>query len=99
MPLYFWGDEDGSRYRSAYFDTYPGAWRQGDWVTRTDRGTFVVHGRSDSTLNRNGVRFGSSDIYDIVESDPAVADAVVLGVELDGGVYRMPLFLVPAPGH
>ncbi|GAB48079.1 acetoacetyl-CoA synthetase [Mobilicoccus pelagius NBRC 104925] len=99
MPLYFWNDPDGSRYKASYFDTYPGAWRQGDWVTRTGRGSFVVHGRSDSTLNRNGVRFGSSDIYDIVESDPAVAEAVVLGVELDGGGYRMPLFLAPAPGH
>lgn len=98
MPLFFWNDPGGEKYRSAYFDAFPGAWRQGDWVTHTQRGTFVVHGRSDSTLNRQGVRFGSSDLYDIVESDPAVAEALVLGVEGSDGSYRMPMFLVPAPG-
>lgn len=97
MPVSFWNDPDGTRYRAAYFETYPGIWRQGDWATRTSRGTFVLHGRSDSTLNRNGVRIGSSDLYAIVERDPAVAEALVLGVEMPDGGYRMPMFLVPAP--
>ncbi len=99
MPLYFWNDPEQARYLDTYFDSFPGVWRQGDWVTQTSRGSFVVHGRSDSTLNRNGVRFGSSDLYEIVESDPAVAEALVLGVEQPDGGYRMPMFLVPAPGH
>jgi len=99
MPLFFWDDPDKTRYLDTYFDTFPGVWRQGDWVTQTSRGSFVVHGRSDSTLNRNGVRFGSSELYAIVESDPAVAEALVLGVEQPDGGYRMPMFVVPAPGH
>lgn len=99
MPLGFWNDPDGARYRDAYFSTYPGVWRQGDWATHTSRGTVIIHGRSDSTLNRNGVRFGSSDLYNIVEKDPAVAEALVLGVELAEGGYRMPMFLVPAAGR
>lgn len=99
MPLKFWNDPDGAKQRSAYFDTFRGVWRQGDWVTHTVRGTFVVHGRLDSTLNRNGVRIGSSDFYQIVEKDPAVAEALVLGVELPDGSYRLPMFLVPSPGH
>jgi len=98
MPVGFWGDPHGERYRSAYFDTFPGIWRQGDWATHTSRGSFVVHGRSDATLNRNGVRIGSADLYQVVERDPAVAEALVLGVELPDGSYRMPMFLVPAPG-
>ncbi|MFI8568645.1 acetoacetate--CoA ligase [Rhodococcus sp. NPDC078407] len=97
MPLYFWNDADGSRYRDAYFDTYPGIWRHGDWITRTDRGSVVVHGRSDSTLNRNGIRMGSADIYQAVESVDEVTEALVLGIELPDGGYWMPLFVV-APG-
>lgn len=96
MPLSLWNDPDGSKLHNAYFDSYPGIWRHGDWVTRTGHGTFIVHGRSDSTLNRNGVRFGSADIYQIVEALPEVAEALVLGVERADGSYRMPLFLVPA---
>lgn len=99
MPLGFWNDQDAAKYHAAYFDTFPGVWRQGDWATHTGRGTFVVHGRSDSTLNRNGVRIGSSDLYQIVEKDSAVSEALVLGVECPDGIYRMPMFLVPAPGH
>ncbi|PKH38977.1 acetoacetyl-CoA synthetase [Nocardioides alpinus] len=99
MPIGFWNDPDGSKYHAAYFDTFPQVWRQGDWATHTGHGTFIVHGRSDSTLNRNGVRIGSSDLYQIVEKDPAVSEALVLGVELPDGSYRMPMFLVPSPGH
>ncbi|RMB76537.1 acetoacetate--CoA ligase [Rhodococcus sp. SBT000017] len=97
MPLYFWNDADGSRYRDAYFDTYPGIWRHGDWITVTDRGSVLVHGRSDSTLNRNGIRMGSADIYQAVESLDEVTEALVLGIELPGGGYWMPLFVV-VPG-
>ncbi|MCJ0890817.1 acetoacetate--CoA ligase [Rhodococcus sp. ARC_M5] len=97
MPLYFWNDADGSRYRDAYFDTYPGIWRHGDWITVTDRGSVVVHGRSDSTLNRNGIRMGSADIYQAVESLDEVTEALVLGIELPDGGYWMPLFVV-VPG-
>ena len=97
MPLYFWNDADGSRYRDAYFDTYPGIWRHGDWITMTDRGSVLVHGRSDSTLNRNGIRMGSADIYQAVESLDEVTEALVLGIELPDGGYWMPLFVV-VPG-
>ena len=85
MPLEIWGDEDGRRYHDAYFDTYPGVWRHGDWLTVTSRGTCVIHGRSDSTLNRHGVRMGSSDIYQAVEALPEVAEALVLGIEQADG--------------
>lgn len=98
MPLGICGDRDGSRYRESYFDTYPGVWRHGDWVTLTSRGTAIVHGRSDSTLNRNGVRMGSSDIYGAVEVLPEIADSLILGVEQADGGYWMPLFVCLAPG-
>ncbi|MGW6421827.1 acetoacetate--CoA ligase [Nocardia sp. NPDC055053] len=98
MPVRFWNDPDGQRYREAYFDVYPGVWRHGDWITITDRGSVVVHGRSDSTLNRNGVRMGSADIYQAVERMPEITEALVLGIEQPGGGYWMPLFVVPADG-
>ncbi|MFD3508022.1 acetoacetate--CoA ligase [Nocardia sp. NPDC058666] len=98
MPVGFWNDPDGSRYRAAYFDTYPGIWRHGDWITRTDHGSIIVHGRSDSTLNRHGIRMGSADIYQAVEQLPEIADALVIGAEQPDGGYWMPLFIVPAPG-
>ncbi len=98
MPLHFWNDPDGSRYHQAYFGTYPGVWRHGDWITFTDRESVVVHGRSDSTLNRNGVRLGSADIYEVVEAFPEVAEALVIGAEMADGEYWMPLFLVMAEG-
>ncbi|MGX1668103.1 acetoacetate--CoA ligase [Streptomyces sp. NPDC055400] len=98
MPLSFWNDPDGSRFHDAYFAAYPGVWRHGDWITLTAHGSVIVHGRSDSTLNRNGVRFGSADIHDIVEQLPEVAEALVIGAEEPDGGYWMPLFVVPAPG-
>jgi acetoacetyl-CoA synthetase len=98
MPVRLWGDTDGSRYREAYFDAFPGVWRQGDWVSMSACGTVVIHGRSDSTLNRNGVRTGSADIYGAVESIPEVAEALVVGVERPDGGYWMPLFVVVAEG-
>lgn len=97
MPVSFWNDPDGGKYRDAYFSVYPGTWRHGDWVIITSRGTVVVTGRSDSTLNRNGVRLGSADIHDVVENFPEIREALVVGVELDNGGYWMPLFLVLEP--
>lgn len=98
MPLYFWGDPSGERYRESYFEMFPGVWRHGDFVTITARGTVVVHGRSDSTINRQGVRMGSADIYEAVERLPEVAESLVIGAELPDGDYYLPLFVVLAPG-
>jgi acetoacetyl-CoA synthetase len=96
MPVTLWGDADGERYREAYFDVFPGVWRQGDWIMISERGTLVVSGRSDATLNRGGVRLGSAEIYGVVERLPQVADSLVVGVEQPDGGYYMPLFVVPA---
>ncbi|MEU8653421.1 acetoacetate--CoA ligase [Streptomyces sp. NPDC048737] len=98
MPVYFWNDPDGSRYHDSYFDTYPGAWRHGDWITLSSRGTVVIHGRSDSTLNRQGVRMGSADIYEAVERLPEIKESLVIGIEQSDGGYWMPLFVHLAPG-
>lgn len=78
MPLFFWADPDGSRLRQAYFDVYPGVWRHGDWVTITDRGSAVIHGRSDATLNRGGVRMGTAEFYRVVEGFDEVVDSLVI---------------------
>jgi acetoacetyl-CoA synthetase len=93
MPVFFWGDEDGSKLREAYFEMYPGVWRHGDWIEITGRGTAIIYGRSDSTINRGGVRMGTSEIYRAVLSLDEISDALV--VDLDG---HMPLFVVLAPG-
>ena len=98
MPIGFFNDDDGSKYFSAYFDVYPGVWRHGDWVTESPEGQFVIHGRSDSTINRGGIRMGSADICQAVDSVPGVAASMVIGAELEGGEYYMPLFVVPADG-
>ncbi|GAA4992368.1 hypothetical protein GCM10025734_20370 [Kitasatospora paranensis] len=98
MPIGFWNDPDGARYRDSYFDMFPGTWRHGDWITVTGRGTVVIHGRSDSTLNRQGVRMGSSDIYEVVERLPEIAESLVIGVEEPDGGYWMPLFVVLTTG-
>lgn len=98
MPVSFWDDPDGARYRDAYFDVYEGCWRHGDWITITEHGSVVIHGRSDATLNRNGIRMGSGDIYEPVEALPEVVEALVVGVEQADGGYWMPLFVVLAEG-
>ncbi|WP_232840207.1 acetoacetate--CoA ligase [Nocardia aurea] len=98
MPLCFWNDAEGARYRAAYFDSWPGVWRHGDWITVTERGSVIVHGRSDATLNRNGVRMGSSDVYQAVEKLAEVKESLLLGVEYPDGKYWMPLFVVLADG-
>ena len=81
MPIYFWNDPDGARYRSSYFEMFPGVWRHGDWIKITERGTAVIYGRSDSTINRGGVRMGTSEIYSAVEGVPEVLDSLVVDVE------------------
>lgn len=98
MPVEFWNDTDGARYRSAYFEHFPGVWRHGDWIKINGRGGVTIHGRSDATLNRNGIRMGSADIYGVVEEIEGVAEAFVLGVEGPDAKYWMPLFVVPAEG-
>ncbi|MEV0280163.1 acetoacetate--CoA ligase [Streptomyces sp. NPDC050610] len=98
MPIHFWNDPDGSRYHDSYFEMFPGAWRHGDWITLTSRGSVVIHGRSDSTLNRQGVRMGSADIYEAVERLPEIRETLVIGVEQPDGGYWMPLFVHLAPG-
>ncbi|MFE2092770.1 acetoacetate--CoA ligase [Streptomyces sp. NPDC059460] len=98
MPLHFVNDPENQRYLASYFDVYPGIWRHGDWVTVDPDLSVVVAGRSDSTLNRMGVRMGSADIYAVVERLPEIADSVVIGAELPDGQYFMPLFVVLAEG-
>ena len=101
MPVGFWGDPDGSRYRAAYFEDFPGVWRHGDWVTFTEDGSCVVSGRSDATLNRGGVRLGTSDFYAVVEGFDEVADSLVVHVEdaADaGGLGELILFVKLADG-
>jgi acetoacetyl-CoA synthetase len=98
MPISFWNDPDGARYRESYFEMYPGVWRHGDWIRITERGSAVIEGRSDSTLNRQGIRFGTSELYGVVEGMPEVLDSLVIGLELPGGGYWMPLFVTLAEG-
>jgi acetoacetyl-CoA synthetase len=99
MPVGLWNDPDGSRYRATYFGVYPGVWRHGDWVTITGRGSVLIHGRSDATLNRNGVRLGSADIYEVVEGLPGITESLVVGLDRPDGGYWMPLFVVLADGR
>jgi acetoacetyl-CoA synthetase len=98
MPLFLWNDDDGSRYHESYFDHYPGVWRHGDWIEITSRGTAVIYGRSDSTINRQGVRMGTSEIYRAVQAVDAVDDALVVDVPKRGTEGWMPLFVVLAQG-
>ena len=94
MPISFWGDDDGSRLRESYFSMYPGIWRHGDWIEITDRGTAIISGRSDSTINRGGIRMGTSEIYRAVLADDDVVDALVVDVPREGTDGWMPLFVV-----
>jgi acetoacetyl-CoA synthetase len=99
MPVALWNDPRGERYRSSYFDRYPGVWRQGDWIKFSERGSCVVTGRSDATLNRGGVRLGTGEFYAVVEEFPELVDALVVHLEDDaGGMGELLLFVVPAPG-
>jgi acetoacetyl-CoA synthetase len=96
MPVRFWDDPEGERYRASYFEEFPGVWRHGDWASLSDDGAVVILGRSDSTLNRHGVRLGTAEIYAAVERLPEIADSLVIGVEQEGGAYWMPLFVALA---
>jgi acetoacetyl-CoA synthetase len=99
MPVSLWNDPDAVRYTESYFDTWPGVWRHGDWVTMHSDGSVSMHGRSDSTLNRQGVRLGSSDFYDVLESLAEISETLVIGVDLPDDSYWLGLFVVPATGH
>jgi len=98
MPLFFWNDPDGERYRDSYFSTWPGVWRHGDWIEVTERGTCIISGRSDSTLNRGGVRMGTAEFYRVVEGLDEVTDSLVVDASDPGGEGRLLLFVVLRPG-
>lgn len=93
MPIYFWGDQDNQRYLSSYFDTYPGVWRHGDWLTIYPDGSCAITGRSDATINRNGVRMGTSEIYAAVERLDEVLDSMVIELERDQGESDLLMFI------
>jgi acetoacetyl-CoA synthetase len=98
MPLFFWGDEDGSRLRESYFEMYPGTWRHGDWIEITERGTAIIYGRSDSTINRGGIRIGTAEIYRAVLESDRVVDALVVDLPKDGTDGVIELFVVLREG-
>jgi acetoacetyl-CoA synthetase len=98
MPLHLWGDPDGSRYRESYFETYPGTWRHGDWIEITERGTAIIHGRSDSTINRGGVRIGTAEIYRAVLGSEEIVDALVIDLPREGTDGVIELFVVLREG-
>jgi acetoacetyl-CoA synthetase len=95
MPVGFWGDADDSRYHAAYFERFPGVWCHGDWLTVTDRGSCVISGRSDATLNRGGIRLGTAELYAVMDSMPEIADSLVVHLEdAQGGTGELLLFVV-----
>jgi acetoacetyl-CoA synthetase len=98
MPLYFWNDPGNKRYLESYFDTYPGLWRHGDWIRITRRGGAIIYGRSDTTINRYGIRMGTAEIYRVVEDLPEVVDSLVVDLEYLGRESYMPLFVALRPG-
>ena len=99
MPLYFWNDSDGERYRDSYFAMYEGVWRHGDWLRITPRGGGVIYGRSDSTINRRGIRMGTSEIYRVVEAFAEVQDSLIIDLEMLGRDSYLPLFVVMQPNQ
>jgi len=99
MPLFLWNDPENRRYLESYFEMYPGIWRHGDWIKITPNGSALITGRSDSTLNRMGIRIGSGEIYGIVEDLPQVNDSLIVGLERRTGGYYMPLFVVLKEGE
>ena len=98
MPLYFWGDKDNVRYISSYFDMYPNIWRHGDWLKVTPIGGCIIYGRSDATINRHGLRMGTSELYSAIEALPEVLDSMVVDLEYLGKDSYMPLFVVLRTG-
>jgi acetoacetyl-CoA synthetase len=99
MPIFFWNDTDGSKYQSSYFEHFPGVWRHGDWLRITARQTLVILGRSDATLNRQGVRIGTAEIYRAIDQIPELKDALIINLEHEDGTDWMPLFVVLHAGH
>jgi acetoacetyl-CoA synthetase len=99
MPIYFWNDAGGKRYEESYFEMFPGKWRHGDWISITPHKGLVIYGRSDATLNRHGVRIGTSEIYRAVDKVEEVADSLVVNLELAGGRHYMPLFVQMKEGQ
>ncbi len=99
MPVGFWNDPDGTRYRESYFDLYPGIWRHGDWIEVLPDGGCVIYGRSDATLNRGGIRMGTSEFYRVVEAFPEISDSLVVDTGRLGAEGRLILYVVPAAGH
>jgi acetoacetyl-CoA synthetase len=97
MPVYFWNDPGDVKYHASYFEYFPGIWRHGDWVRISEKGTVTIYGRSDATLNRGGVRIGTSEVYSAVEKVPEVIDSLVLSLEKEDGECFMPLFVVLRP--
>jgi acetoacetyl-CoA synthetase len=98
MPLFLWNDPDGERYRESYFEMYPGIWRHGDWIEITERGTAIIHGRSDSTINRGGIRIGTAEIYRAVLDSDEIVDALVVDLPRDGTDGVIELFVVLREG-
>ncbi|MBK7407247.1 MAG: acetoacetate--CoA ligase [Saprospirales bacterium] len=99
MPVFFWNDPLGERYRASYFEDYQGIWRHGDWVKVTSRGSLVITGRSDATLNRQGVRIGTAEIYRVIDTFPEIKDSLIVNLELPNGDHYMPLFVLMNTGH
>lgn len=99
MPVFFWNDPAGERYHSSYFEDYKGVWRHGDWVKVTSRGSLVITGRSDATLNRQGVRIGTAEIYRVIDTFPEIKDSLIVNLELPNGDHYMPLFVLMEPGQ
>ena len=99
MPVFFWNDPDFKRYRESYFEYYPGVWRHGDWIEVTSRNGIIIYGRSDATLNRGGVRIGTSEIYRTLDTVEEVKDSIILCIEKTGGEFYMPLFVVMQEGQ
>ena len=98
MPIYFWNDPGKKRYRESYFEHYDKTWRHGDWVKITPTGGLMIYGRSDATLNRQGVRIGTAEIYRVLDQLPEIKDALIVNLELDSGQHFMPLFVIPQTG-
>ncbi|HCM77562.1 MAG TPA: acetoacetate--CoA ligase, partial [Cytophagales bacterium] len=96
MPIFLWNDPNFERYHESYFEMYPGIWRHGDWIEITENNGVIIYGRSDATLNRGGVRIGTSEIYRAVDQIKEIKDSVIICVERDKGEFYMPLFVVMA---
>jgi len=99
MPVFFWNDPQFTRYTESYFNLYPGVWRHGDWIEITSRGGIIIYGRSDATLNRGGVRIGTSEIYRAVDKITEVKDSLIVCIEKEGGDFYMPLFVMMREGQ